>query len=160
MPNALAELALGQLDRLEEFEKKRKEIIGIYQRELMTGRILKQVQNDDKNVPLLRYSILVENPDELRKFAKKRDIILGNWYSNVIDPKGTDFGKIGYQKGSCPAAEEIAGKIVNLPTYPRMSQKDAMMVVGIIKEYFNDVASQGHPLLKPFAKAQGQGRGL
>ena len=83
----------------------------------------------------MRYSVLVEKPDELRKFAKKRGIILGNWYSNVIDPKGTNFGKIGYKLGSCPVAEETANKIVNLPTYPRMRKKDAMKVIQVIKDW-------------------------
>lgn len=141
MPNALAKLALAQLDKLEEFEEKRKEISGIYKKELKgleKKGYLKRVSGfDGLKVSWLRYSLLVEKPEELRKFAKNKGVILGNWYSHVIDPQGTDFQKIGYRKGNCPVAEEIAGQIVNLPTYPRMKKEDAEKVVGIIKEYFS-----------------------
>lgn len=141
MPNALAVLALVQLAKLEKFEKRRKEIAQIYDEklgELGKKKMLNSASwriGHDRNTSLLRYPILVEKPDELRKFTRGKRIILGNWYSNVIDPKGTDFSKIGYQKGSCPMAEKMASQIVNLPMYPRMKDEDVFRVVRVVREW-------------------------
>ncbi len=60
---------------------------------------------------------------------------MGNWYTNVVDPKGVNLNKIGYQRGSCQQAEDIASKIVNLPTYPRMNSNDAYKVVNLLYDF-------------------------
>ncbi|MBI5465150.1 DegT/DnrJ/EryC1/StrS family aminotransferase, partial [Candidatus Gottesmanbacteria bacterium] len=87
------------------------------------------------NLPYLRYPILTGKAEKLRRFAKKKGMILGDWYSHVIDPKGVDLTKVGYQRGGCPVAEKIAKEVVNLPTYPRMSENDAEKVVKIIYDF-------------------------
>lgn len=140
MPNALAILALNQLDQLEKFEKKRKEIVKIYinqLKELGEKGHIKLVDGSAANiVPLLRYPILVDRPDELRRYAKQKGIILGSWYSHIIDPKDVNLEKIGYKKGSCLVAENVAKRIVNLPTYPRMDLCDAEKVVAMIESFY------------------------
>lgn len=128
MPNALAKLALVQLTRLESFNKKRKTIAEVYKKEFNTKI------NIARNI-FLRFPILVDRPSELLSFAKKRGILLGDWYSNVFDPKDINLNKIGYEVGMCPVAEKVASKIVNLPTYPRMTKADAQKVIKLVKEF-------------------------
>ena len=108
-PNALALLLLKQFKKLERFTKERKEISSLYGVEY----------------PYLRFPKLVENPTLVIAQAKKQEILLGNWYHNVIDPGG-----YGYTPGDCPKAEEIAKHIINLPT--RISVKDAQKVLQVI----------------------------
>lgn len=127
MPNALAKLALIQLERLENFNNKRRTIATIYAKEF--NIIIK-----DEDI-FIRFPIQVEEPRELMQFAKKRGVLLGDWYSHVVDPKGVALSKIGYRAGSCPVAEQKAKRIVNLPTYPRMSEQDAEKVIEIVKDY-------------------------
>lgn len=119
-PNGLAILILNQLRKLDEFNKKRVSISSQY------GDIVKEAV-------YLRYPILVTNQKELLKKAWKERILFGNWYHNVIDPSGSEFSVVGYQKGMCPKAEEYAAQIVNLPTYPRMSTEDVRKVTKIMK---------------------------
>lgn len=133
LPNALAILAFNQLKNLEEFNKKRAEIAKIYQ-EKLKGLPVKLPRVS--NLSFLRYPILTEKAANLRKFAKRNGVILGNWYANVIDPKGVDFIKLGYKLGSCQVAEKVARQIVNLPTYPRMSLKEVYEVIKIIYNFF------------------------
>lgn len=90
-------------------------------------------KNFDGIYGILRYSILVDNPDGLRKFAAKQNIFLGDWYDNVVAPKGVNLEKIGYKIGSCPKAEEVCKHIVNLPT--NVSLKEAEKVIKIVKDY-------------------------
>ncbi len=84
----------------------------------------------------MRYPVLVQRAHELIDHAQKKGILLGDWYQNIVDPKGVDFSKAGYSLGSCPNGEKIAQRVVNLPTYPRMRLREAKEVVQLIKGFF------------------------
>jgi len=135
LPNAQATLALSQFQRLAKFNQKREKISGIYRREL---------KKEVKSLPpirgeiYMRYTIISKQAKEILDYAKKRGIVLGDWYQNIVDPKGVDFVRAGYSKGSCPMAEKMAKQVVNLPTYPRMKPEDAQEVINVIKEFFNE----------------------
>ncbi len=133
LPDAQATLALSQFQRLAKFNQKRKEISQIYQDKLKIKgiKLLPPVPGEI----YMRYTIISKQAKEILDYAKKRGIILGDWYQNIVDPKGVDFTKAGYSKGSCPEAEEISKQVVNLPTYPRMKPKEAQRVVNVIKEF-------------------------
>lgn len=108
-PNALALLLLKQLTKLDRYTKTRRDISRTY----------------GKDIPYLRFPKLVDNPDDVIAKAKKRGILFGNWYHNVVDPV-----PFGYRTGSCPKAEEAAKHIINLPT--RISPEDAKRVMNVV----------------------------
>lgn len=133
MPNALAKLAIVQLERLERFNKRRREITAVYAKQF----------NIKVNVGdiYLRFAIEVDSPWQLLSMAKKREVLLGDWYSHVVDPKDVVLAKIGYRMGSCPLAEKAASRIINLPTYPRMTIEDAKRVIQIVNNYVKNTNS-------------------
>lgn len=94
-PNGLAILLLNQLKKLNRYTQEREGIVKFY----------------GGKGPLLRYPMLVENPSQTIAKAKKKGILLGNWYHNVIDPSPNS-----YIVDSCPKAQEAAKHIINLPT--------------------------------------------
>lgn len=123
--NSLAFLAFSQLNRINEFNQARLTIFKLYRKEL---------SNLNLNLPIeehfyLRIPILVENKEKLFSYFKKRNIYLGDWYNNVIDPKIV---------GSCPTAENIAKKIVNLPSYPTLPLKDVQKIITLLKDYYGN----------------------
>ncbi|RJQ37962.1 aminotransferase class I/II-fold pyridoxal phosphate-dependent enzyme [Candidatus Microgenomates bacterium] len=128
MPNALCYLALLQLKKIKEYNQKREKISNYYSERITSSFIIPC----KKNLPFLRFPVIVERRDEILNIFKKKGIYLGKWYSEIIDPKGVDFNKIFYKKGSCPNAEFMARKIINLPTYPLLEVKDAQKIVNII----------------------------
>jgi len=110
MPNAMALMALNQFQKLEQFNKHRKEIAEIYNHEFT--RILRQAQDkfqvricaNNKNAEriYMRYSIFIENANDVREKLKEKNILLDDgWHSSPIVPPGTDLDKKQYQKGSC-----------------------------------------------------------
>ncbi|OIO19539.1 MAG: hypothetical protein COY69_00680 [Candidatus Magasanikbacteria bacterium CG_4_10_14_0_8_um_filter_32_14] len=131
-PNSLAKILLNQLDKLDEMNKHRQEIAHIYDKLLDSNKMQKPSVSDD-NI-FLRYTILVENPEELIKMAKKHKIILGNWYDSVIAPKDKDINmsKTGYINGSCPNAEKLAKLTVNLPTNKNITYNQAKKIAELI----------------------------
>lgn len=135
-PNALAVLALSQFQRLAKFNQKRKEISQIYRDKLKIKGI--KLLSPSPGEIYMRYTIMSKQAKEILDYTKRKGIILGDWYQNIVDPRGVDFTRVGYSKGSCPAAERIAKQVVNLPTYPRMSPREVQEVINVIKEFFKE----------------------
>jgi dTDP-4-amino-4,6-dideoxygalactose transaminase len=106
-PEILFPLLLNQLKKLERFNEKRKEVAKIYLEKFPLNFVGESI--------FLRFPILIENRDFLLEKFKKENIYLGDWYRCVLDPC-SDLKIFDYEIGSCPKAEEITKKIINLPT--------------------------------------------
>ena len=132
LPNALAVLALFQLKRMKEFNSKRQKISSFYVKELKNTSVTLPVE---KIIPFLRFPILSERKEQLLNLFRSNNVYLGNWYSSVIDPKGVDFKKIFYTPASCPLAESIATKVINLPTNPTTNISDAKRIISLLHQY-------------------------
>lgn len=141
MPNGLCLLALHQLQKLDCFLNKRKEISQFYQ------------ENLDKNkfkFPLVKTAYLrlpvelkqchngfLQNKKELLQKCKKQGIYLGDWYSQPVAPKKVNLNKIGYKQGCCPKAEEKNKVIINLPTNPTLSISQIKRITEAVNELGN-----------------------
>lgn len=123
----LKNLVVNQLNDLDNIIAHRRQLAKIYCEEL--------------NLPFnpkstyLRYTIEVDDPDGLRKFAARQNIFLGDWYDKVVAPKSVDPKIFKYQTGSCPVAERAAKRAVNLPTNLNLTEQDVLKVVNIVKEW-------------------------
>ena len=125
LPNSLAILALQQLKKLKDTNQTRLKAVQSYQ-------AIFKVPNF-KSFPLLRFPLLVSNPQQLIKIAKKAKILLGDWYRPVIAPTGVNLTKVGYQTGSCPNAEKVSQKVVNLPT--NISNNQVNQVINLVNQH-------------------------
>jgi len=133
LPNALARIALHQLEHLQEFNK---------HREHATQKYISGIQNPQiyyprniEGLPLLRFPLLVQNPHMLHKQAHKEGILLGDWYNTVIAPKDTNISKMGYIAGSCPNAERLSKESINLPTSIHIRTKDQERIIALVNHY-------------------------
>lgn len=132
LPNALAALALKQLENIRDFNQKRKKAAEIYGEIFKDVSIVPQKASVNSNAYLLRYNIQTDKADEIFRRAKNNNILLGNWYE-IIAPKDTDLSKIGYAAGSCPVAEKAAKESLNLPTNPNLSEEEIKKVGKFVK---------------------------
>ena len=114
-PNALATLVRIQLKKLDRYTSMRDKTSRGYIKILSKKKKI-QTFETPFGATYLRFPILVRDPVALTLAAKKEGILLGNWYSAVIDPKGVSFAAIAYQRGSCPRAEYFSEHIINVPT--------------------------------------------
>ncbi|MFC1790689.1 peptidoglycan bridge formation glycyltransferase FemA/FemB family protein [Patescibacteria group bacterium] len=144
LPNALAKLALSQLKRLPQFNLQRQKMIQLYQRELQSLPITQPVSiHEGRTVPLLRFSILVDDPQSLYQFAKKNNILFNNWYYPAISPPGVDYFRIDYSPQLCPQAELASKRVVNLPVGPNMDEQKVSKVIAIIKRFYSRCGKLG-----------------
>lgn len=134
LPNAQAIVALNQLKKLEACNKKRQKIAHLYTKALHNLPITLPPYSDGDI--FLRYNIQTSVAPEIYVFFRKKGILLGRWYSHIIDPVGVELTKVGYQMGSFPKAESMARKSLNLPTYPRMQISDATKIVQVLRQYY------------------------
>lgn len=69
--------------------------------------------------PLNRFPYLLpkwsDRPNILRHF-NKLGIRLGTWYDQPVGPGKVDLRAVQYTLGSCPNAEDVTKRIINLPT--------------------------------------------
>ncbi len=122
-PNAFAYLLIQQLKKFERIQKKRARAYAIY-----NGM-------SDREQPILRYPLLIDDRDAILRKVRKKSVYLGKWYDQPVAPKELNLSKVGYRLGSCPKAEDICQKIINLPT--NVTKKEAMRIISIL----NDVRS-------------------
>ena len=138
LPVALSAIVLQQLADLKKMNNRRISISRKYSEKITTTNEV----DFPKSLPLLRYPILMDHAQEFVKQMRKKHIYLGTWYSNVIDPKGVNFKKLYYVPGSCPNAERIAKKIINIPTYPSLTDKEVARIILLVNSYASRTGNQ------------------
>lgn len=137
-PNALATLALNQFQKLERFNFHRREIAKIYEENLKESAFVLpfSTNKEQKEIIFMRYPVLVSDSERiLKEFRKKRILLNDGWRKISIVPPGNDIKKMGYILGSCPKAEEVASKILNLPTHINLSKEKAKEIVDLLKKF-------------------------
>ncbi len=127
-----AHLAKRQFMRLQEFTQHRRRVASMYTKELSKEGL--NIPSDQKQRTYLRYPVLVDDPKSVRISAQSHDVILGDWYDKVVGPSTVDLTAVGYKMGSCPHAERITQKVINLPTSPRLSSNDIQRLVGLLSQ--------------------------
>ncbi len=121
-PAVLAKLLWLQLQDQDVIRKQREKITNIYSKNL----------NLNYKGSLIRYPVLVKNPNKILAHLASKNIFLGNWYNDVIAPKNLNLLKLLYTKGTCPNTEEVNKQIINLPTL--ISEKKAQYILKLIHD--------------------------
>ncbi len=122
-PNALARLALQQLNTFKEDCERRNIIAKHYE-----SKGIMSTQSKFSSRVWLRYPVLVNDPDQYFMEFKKLNIYLGDWYNQVVAPKEVSLLKTGYQMGMTPNAEKIAMHIINLPVHPKLTDFEVDLI--------------------------------
>lgn len=133
-PAALAELLTHQLEKLPRFTERRQQIANRYQEAFKNNpRLTLPTPPANSRVAWLRYPVLVDKPSELRMMAKKQQILLGDWYDTPIGPRDVEPRTFGYIQSSCPVAEDITRHVINLPTYPLLTDQQVGHAITFIQ---------------------------
>lgn len=128
LPNDYAEDVYHQLQTLENSLSHRKKIAAIYVDRLDNSLFFKKIVDTINLSTNLRSPILIENRMKLIKYLNKNNIYVSDiWYDVPIAPKKY-LANTNYKIGSCPNAEHISGRILNLPTHRNVSEHDAEFI--------------------------------
>lgn len=137
LPNALAALALHQLEKLEKFNDHRARIAAYYKKELENIPKYELIFKDygkNKQPIFMKYPVLVDNPKGLMEKMRINKIYLNDgWSDSAIMPPATALEKMIYSEGSCAVAEDASKKIFSLPTHINILDADAKRIVDLLK---------------------------
>jgi dTDP-4-amino-4,6-dideoxygalactose transaminase len=133
MPNALAVLALHQLQKLERFNAHRKQLANFYYENLKGTLFLLPEKFAERENIFLRFPLRHQKAHEIIKKAWGMNFLIGDWYTTPIAPHDTKLGAIGYELGSCPVAEKLARETFNLPTHIHISEKEATLLIDFLQ---------------------------
>lgn len=140
MTDIQASLGLHQLDRLEEFQKRRELYARMYNDafEDMDAIEVPYVKNYGRHAWHL-YVIRI-NEDSLNidrnafiEELKARNIGVSVHFIPIhLHPYYRD--RYGYKAGDFPVAEDIYRRIISLPLYPKMTQEDVCYVIDAVRD--------------------------
>lgn len=128
LSNAQAHMGLRQLCRLDDNLRHRAEIAARYHDGLAAQRLKRPKISPQAEPAFVRYPVLVENrAAAVQKLAPW--LVLGTWFSSVLEEAISTHHSGGYCPGSCPRAESAVKHLINLPTHPGVSKKDADTII-------------------------------
>ncbi|HSX25233.1 MAG TPA: DegT/DnrJ/EryC1/StrS family aminotransferase [Candidatus Andersenbacteria bacterium] len=134
-PPALGHLLSLQLQKVDDMNNRRSEIVKRYIHEL-AGSVASLPSYQEKSNPSwLRFPILVHNQKELLVEAHEKNMLLGDWYDAVLVPASSDTTEFRYKPNSCPVAEKVAHEVINLPTYPSLTDTQVTEIIAFVKTY-------------------------
>lgn len=126
LSNGQAAVGLTQLAGLDANLAHRSRIAGLY-RALLEPRGFAVPRPPGGSEPAyVRYPVWVEDRASTQRAVAAR-AVLGTWFTSVLE-EAVDPRCGGYLPGSCPRAEDAARHLVNLPTHPRVSDRDAIQI--------------------------------
>lgn len=133
-----AALGLSQLEKLENFIKKRCQIVGWYVEGLKDCRDIvlpRELPHNHSSWNLFVIRTTEEKQrDRLSGYLKKMGIGVNFHYPSVCSHP---FYKVhGYGKNNCPMEDEYALTTITLPLYPLLSKDEVNHICRIIKEFY------------------------
>ncbi len=125
MPDVLCALGISQMNKLDQFIKKRNEIADKYNNFFKDYRsLIKPLENCNYNAYHIYVIKLNQkfNRDIIFKKLKESKIGVNVHYMPIY--LHSYYQKLGYKKGLCPEAEKVYQQIITLPIYPLLKNEE------------------------------------
>ena len=139
MTDIQAALLISQLNKLELFSKRRKEIVAKYNAvfgEMPEILVQKEIPESDttRHLYILRLNRELLSCDRREFFDALRAENIGTQVHYIPVYWHSYYEKLGYVKGLCPIAEKIYGDILSIPLFYSMTDEDVEDVICAVKK--------------------------
>ena len=130
-----------QLRHLEEWNKRRREIAGIYSRELASTDEVKLPPAPTRRVEPVYHQFVVraKQRDALKEYLGQNGIECGIHYPIPIHLQPLYRKVFGFREGDFPKSERLANECLSLPMHPLLTSEDAWYVCERISEFYAKV---------------------
>jgi len=137
MPSMIAALGLSQLKKIKKIIDMRRENAVYLNKKLANiSEIKTPKEPKDFHHVYQLYTLKLKNKaqrDGLQKYLSKKGIMT-KIYFEPVHLKTLYKEKFSYKEGDLPKTEELSKKVLTLPMYPHLSEKDMNYIVKSIKE--------------------------
>jgi perosamine synthetase len=127
-----------QLRRLDEWNRKRREVARLYD-EFLSGvdGVSLPPRGDSGVTPVYHlYVVKTERRDELKGWLQKKGVQCGVHYPLPIPLQPIYRQLFGYKGGEFPVSELLSETCLSLPIYPSLSEDQVRYICGGIQEFF------------------------
>lgn len=131
---ALGHLLRLQVRELRRFTERRQQIVGQYMQALVGVVPLPDIPKESAPA-WLRFPLQIRDPKKMHREARREEMLLGDWYDAPLVPGTCSIEAFHYTAGSCPNAEKAARHVINLPTYPLLTDAQVNRVIEFVKMY-------------------------
>lgn len=124
-------LGLSQLKKLDDFIKKRREIVDIYKDQIKNPDLIElpAEKNNCKSSWHLYYIKIKDSKKRKDVFIKLRKKNIGCQVHYIPVYFHPYYQKLGYKKGLCPNAEEFYKRTISIPLYPTLKDNEIQYVI-------------------------------
>jgi dTDP-4-amino-4,6-dideoxygalactose transaminase len=136
LSNIQAKIGTLQLKRLKQNTEHRRYIFARY-KQIFTGFKIKNTSPSP-----LRFVFEVTNREE---WIKRLSPLLKveTWFDSCAQGKYCNLSEIGYNHGSCPIAEGVTQRIVNLPTHQKVRPQDVDEIAALLnKDLMREIVTE------------------
>jgi dTDP-4-amino-4,6-dideoxygalactose transaminase len=127
-----------QLQRLEEWNNKRRNVARLYNKLLVDieGLDLPPAETNQVTPVYHLYVVRTDYRDELKTFLEASGIQCGIHYPVPIHLQPVYKQAYGYTEGTYPVTEQLCSQVLSLPMYPDMPQESIEKVANKIREFY------------------------
>jgi dTDP-4-amino-4,6-dideoxygalactose transaminase len=122
-----------KLQRLEQWNARRKHLAGIYRQTLAGARL--ELQEGGPNCERVDHLFVVYTADRdaVRAKLEERGVQTGVYYPLPIHLQ-KPYQSLGYQHGDLPHVERACDRVISMPLYPEMTDGQAAYAARILRE--------------------------
>lgn len=127
----MAAIALVQLKYLDEENKRRRDIVEMYNKAFKNNSKIKIVPApyaDECSYHI--YELIVPDREALLNKLAENEI-----YGGVHYRDNTEYSMYLYAKGTCPKAHEVSNKIITLPLHMWLTDEDVEKIIKVVNDF-------------------------
>jgi len=133
MSDILAALGASQLDRVDDYVKKRHEIAAVYDRGFASSNMLTPKRNPENFSALHLYVIRVDATEHQAIFNALQDEGIGVNLHYIPVHTQPYYQKLGFNWGDYPNSEAYYRRAISLPIYPTLEREQQKFIIKIAK---------------------------
>lgn len=140
MSNIQAALLLDQMDHMDEFQKRRQDIVREYEKGFRDNpniRLLKIVPGSKSSCLMFTILVSPEKRDDILHAIQRKGIGAAVNY-RAIHLLKYYRETFGYKRGDFPVAENIGDSTITLPLYSKLSDEEVHYVIEIVNQVVNE----------------------
>ncbi|MCP4297834.1 MAG: DegT/DnrJ/EryC1/StrS family aminotransferase [Proteobacteria bacterium] len=137
MDNLQAAACRAKIPFMDRWNQERRRVADIYSRNLQNNPNIQIPSVPAGNTPVFHlYVVLVDKPQELQQFLKKRGIFSAFHYPVPLHLQSA-YKNRNEDLGSFPVTENCAEKLLSLPMYPELTEEQIIHVCETIEKFYD-----------------------
>ncbi len=134
LPKMFERKILKSINGLENIRSHRSKLVDLYSSSLGSSMYPDAI-SDNEQLSLIKFPVILDSKVH-REIAiaalREAGCYVTDWYNHPLYPSKTNLEEFGYELGECPVAQDLADRVLNLPTAMFVQEADAKKYCDIL----------------------------